>query len=407
MTTHKISVGRADFDQYMIPNYAPMDLVPVRGNGSRLWDDQNREYIDLTGGIAVNVLGHSPAELIDALQEQAHKIWHVSNIFTNQPALSLAKKLIDHSFAERVFFANSGAEANEAALKLARRYAWKKQQDRYEILTTLNSFHGRTLFTLTATGQSKYREGFEPVPKGIVHVPYNDLAAMRAAVGPKTCAIMVEPIQGEGGVMPAQQAYLEGLRQLCDEQGLLLIFDEVQSGVGRTGHLYAYQHYGVTPDILTSAKSLGGGFPISAMLTTHDIAQALDVGSHGTTYGGNPLACAVANRVLDIVADDAFLQRVQERHQQMVQALHDINSRYSMFSEIRGLGLLLGAVMNNDWQGRAKDVMAAAAQAGVLVLIAGPNVVRFAPALNISQTELMEGMTRLEQALSQLTATAA
>lgn len=401
MTT-KALTNRADYDQYMVPTYAPMPFVPVRGKGSRLWDDQDREYIDLTGGIAVNVLGHSPDELIEALTEQAQKLWHVSNIFTNQPALSLAKKLIDHSFADRVFFANSGAEANEAALKLARRYAWKKGQDRYEILTTLNSFHGRTLFTLTATGQSKYREGFEPVPKGIVHVPYNDLAAMKAAVGPKTCAIMIEPIQGEGGVLPATQAYLQGLRELCDEQGILLIFDEVQSGIGRSGQFFAYQHYGVTPDILTSAKSLGGGFPISAMLTTQDIAMALDVASHGTTFGGNPLACAVANRVLDTVLAPSFLAQVNQRAEQLVDGLEQLNQRHGMFSEVRGLGLLVGAVMAPAWQGKAKDVMQAAASHGLLVLIAGANVVRFAPALNISQAELAQGLARLDAAIAQL-----
>lgn len=401
MTT-KALTNRADYDRYMVPTYAPMPFVPVRGKGSRLWDDQDREYIDLTGGIAVNVLGHSPDELIEALTEQAQKLWHVSNIFTNQPALSLAKKLIDHSFADRVFFANSGAEANEAALKLARRYAWKKGQDRYEILTTLNSFHGRTLFTLTATGQSKYREGFEPVPKGIVHVPYNDLAAMKAAVGPKTCAIMIEPIQGEGGVLPATQAYLQGLRELCDEQGILLIFDEVQSGIGRSGQFFAYQHYGVTPDILTSAKSLGGGFPISAMLTTQDIAMALDVASHGTTFGGNPLACAVANRVLDTVLAPSFLAQVNQRAEQLVDGLEQLNQRHGMFSEVRGLGLLVGAVMAPAWQGKAKDVMQAAASHGLLVLIAGANVVRFAPALNISQAELAQGLARLDAAIAQL-----
>ncbi len=403
MTT-KALISRADFDQYMVPTFAPMGIVPVRGKGSRLWDDQDREYLDLTGGIAVNVLGHSPDVLIEALQEQAANLWHVSNIFTNQPALTLAKKLTEHSFAQRVFFANSGAEANEAALKLARRYAWKKGQDRYEILTTLNSFHGRTLFTLTATGQPKYREGFEPVPKGIVHVPYNDLAAMKAAVGPKTCAIMVEPIQGEGGVLPGTLEYLQGLRELCDQEGILLIFDEVQSGIGRSGQLFAYQHYGVTPDILTSAKSLGGGFPISAMLTTQEIALALDVGSHGTTFGGNALACAVANAVLDQVLADPFMTRVQQCAQHLTTELQRLGNEYGIFSEVRGLGLLVGAVMAPHWQGKAKEVMQAASEQGVLVLMAGANVVRFAPALNISDEELQQGLARLEKAIQQLTA---
>ncbi|MBO4967816.1 MAG: acetylornithine/succinyldiaminopimelate transaminase, partial [Pseudomonas sp.] len=300
MSVEQAPVQRADFDQVMVPNYAPAAFIPVRGAGSRVWDQAGRELIDFAGGIAVNVLGHAHPALVGALTEQANTLWHVSNVFTNEPALRLAKKLVDSTFAERVFFCNSGAEANEAAFKLARRVAHDRfGSEKYEIIAALNSFHGRTLFTVNVGGQSKYSDGFGPKITGITHVPFNDLDALKAAISDKTCAVVLEPIQGEGGVLPAEQAYLQGARELCDQHNALLVFDEVQTGMGRTGELFAYMHYGVTPDILTSAKSLGGGFPIAAMLTTEALAKHLVVGTHGTTYGGNPLACAVGNAVID------------------------------------------------------------------------------------------------------------
>ena len=265
MSVEQAPVQRADFDQVMVPNYAPAAFIPVRGAGSRVWDQAGRELIDFAGGIAVNVLGHAHPALVGALTEQANSLWHVSNVFTNEPALRLAKKLVDSTFAERVFFCNSGAEANEAAFKLARRVAHDRfGSEKYEIIAALNSFHGRTLFTVNVGGQSKYSDGFGPKITGITHVPFNDLAALKAAISDKTCAVVLEPIQGEGGVLPAEQAYLQGARELCDQHNALLVFDEVQTGMGRTGELFAYMHYGVTPDILTSAKSLGGGFPIAA-----------------------------------------------------------------------------------------------------------------------------------------------
>src|SRR5690606_20723970 len=286
MSVEQAPVQRADFDQVMVPNYAPAAFIPVRGQGSRVWDQAGRELIDFAGGIAVNVLGHAHPALVGALTEQANKLWHVSNVFTNEPALRLAHKLVDATFAERAFFCNSGAEANEAAFKLARRVAHDRfGPEKYEIVSALNSFHGRTLFTVTVGGQPKYSDGFGPKIEGIKHVPYNDLEALKAVVSDKTCAVVLEPIQGESGVLPADQAYLEGARKLCDEHGALLIFDEVQTGMGRTGELFAYMHYGVTPDILTNAKSLGGGFPIGLMLTTDKVAKHFSVGTHGTTFG--------------------------------------------------------------------------------------------------------------------------
>ena len=405
MSTQQPQVERADFDRVMVPNYAPASFVPVRGLGSRVWDQSGRELIDLAGGIAVNGLGHCHPALVNALTEQAGKLWHMSNVFTNEPALRLASKLVDATFAERVFFANSGAEANEAALKLARKVASDCfGDDKYEIISTTNSFHGRTVFTVNVGGQPKYSEGFGPRPAGITHVPYNDVAAMEAAISEKTCAVILEPIQGESGVLPADQAWLERVRELCDQHDALLIFDEVQTGVGRTGKLFAYEHYGVIPDVLTTAKSLGGGFPVSAMLTLERWAKHLNVGTHGTTFGGNPLACAVGEAVLDIVNTAETLAGIAEREARLRQRLQEINERHGIFSEVRGKGLLLGAVLSEQWQGRAGEFLAAAEAAGVLVLMAGPNVVRFAPSLIIEPDDIDEGLQRFAYAVQQLCA---
>lgn len=392
-------VTRADFDQYMVPNYAPAQWLPVRGQGSRLWDQHGRDYLDLAAGIAVTSLGHCHPAMVKALTEQAQQLWHVSNTLTNEPALRLARKLVDATFAERVFFCNSGAEANEAAFKLARKVASDRDPARDEIIAASNSFHGRTLFTVSVGGQPKYSEGFGPRPQAISHVPYNDIAALRAAVSARTCAIVVEPVQGEGGVLPASREYLQAARELADAHGALLIFDEVQTGVGRTGALYAYQQYGVTPDILTSAKGLGGGFPIGAMLTTSEIAQHFSVGTHGTTYGGNPLACAVAEAVIDTVNTAEVQANVTARAAQLRAGLEALNAELGLFAEVRGMGLLLGAVLNDHYTGRAGEVVAKAAEAGVIVLQAGPNVVRFAPSLVIGEDEISEALGRLGSAL--------
>lgn len=403
MSMQQSRVERADFDRVMVPNYAPAAFVPVRGQGSRVWDQAGRELIDLAGGIAVNGLGHCHPALVKALTEQANKLWHMSNVFTNEPALRLAGKLVDATFAERVFFANSGAEANEAALKLARKVASDRfGADKYEIISTTNSFHGRTIFTVNVGGQPKYSEGFGPRPEGITHVPYNDLDAMEAAISDRTCAVILEPIQGESGVLPADQGWLEQVRKLCDRHQALLIFDEVQTGVGRTGKLFAYEHYGVVPDILTTAKSLGGGFPVSAMLTLECWARHLNVGTHGTTFGGNPLACAVGEAVLDIVNTPAVLAGVAERESLLRGQLQELADRYGVFEQIRGKGLLTGAVLSEAWQGRAADFLAAAEAAGVLVLMAGPNVIRFAPSLVIEPDDLHEGLLRFAAAVRQL-----
>ena len=405
MSVQHESVQRADFDQYMVPNYAPAAFVPVRGQGSRVWDQSGRELIDFAGGIAVNVLGHCHPALVAALTEQANTLWHISNVYTNEPALRLSKKLVEATFAERVFFCNSGAEANEAAFKLARRVAHDRfGPEKCEIIAATNSFHGRTLFTVSVGGQPKYSDGFGPKIQGITHVPYNDLEALKAAISDNTCAVVLEPVQGEGGVLPADQAYLEGARELCDQHNALLVFDEVQSGMGRTGELFAYMHYGVKPDILSSAKSLGGGFPIAAMLTTTDLAKHFSPGTHGTTYGGNPLACAVGDAVVSIVGERAFLDQVKATGAALKARLEALGQKTGIFSEVRGLGLLLGCVLSDAWKGKAKDVLDAAVAEGVLVLQAGGDVVRFAPSLALSEADLDEGLARFARALEALSA---
>lgn len=404
MSAEHAPVARADFDQVMVPNYAPAAFIPVRGQGSRVWDQNGRELIDFAGGIAVNVLGHCHPALVGALTKQANTLWHVSNVFTNEPALRLAHKLVDATFAERVFFCNSGAEANEAAFKLARRYAHDVfGPEKCEIIAATNSFHGRTLFTVSVGGQPKYSDGFGPKIQGITHVPYNDLEALKAAISDKTCAVVLEPIQGEGGVLPADQAYLEGARKLCDEHKALLIFDEVQTGMGRTGELFAYMHYGVVPDILSSAKSLGGGFPIGAILTKTDIAAHFAVGTHGTTYGGNPLACAVGEAVIDVVNTREVLDGVKAKHDRFKTRLEQIGREYGLFSQVRGLGLLIGCVLADAWKGKAKDVLNAAEKEALMVLQASPDVVRFAPSLVVEDADIDEGLARFERAVANLT----
>lgn len=400
-----LSITRENFDEWMMPVYAPAPFIPVRGEGSRLWDQQGKEYIDFAGGIAVNALGHAHPALREALNEQASKFWHTGNGYTNEPVLRLAKMLIDATFAERVFFCNSGAEANEAALKLARKYA----HDRFGthksgIVAFKNAFHGRTLFTVSAGGQPAYSQDFAPLPPDIRHAVYNDLNAASELIDDTTCAVIVELMQGEGGVLPATKAFLQGLRELCDRHNALLIFDEVQTGVGRTGELYAYMHYGVTPDLLTTAKALGGGFPIGALLATEKCASVMTVGTHGTTYGGNPLASAVAGKLLEIVNTPEMLNGVKQRHDGFVERLNAINERFGLFSEIRGLGLLIGCVLEAEFAGKAKLISQEAAKAGVMVLIAGANVVRFAPALNVSKEEVATGLDRFALACERIKA---
>ena len=398
-------ITRASFDHYMMPNYAPVEVIPVRGKGSRLFDQAGREYIDLAGGIAVNALGHAHPKLVEALTEQGQKLWHVSNILANEPALALAKQLTEATFADRVFFSNSGGEANEAALKLARRYARDRySEDKDEIIAFDNAFHGRTLFTVTVGGQADYKSGFGPLPGSITHLPFNNVDVLRKAISEKTCAVIVEPIQGEAGVLDAEPQFLQIIRTLCDEHNALMILDEVQTGVGRTGHLYAHEAYGVTPDILTTAKALGCGFPIAATLAKAEVAEALAFGTHGSTFGGNPLACAVAAVALALINTPDVLNGVKERRQWIEKGLEKIAQNSGCAVKVRGQGLLIGWVLAPDWEGRAREIMKAAQAAGVFVLVAGPNVIRIAPSLVIPKEDVEEGLKRLEQAVMELAA---
>ncbi|MEJ6495962.1 MULTISPECIES: aspartate aminotransferase family protein [Pseudoalteromonas] len=396
-----MQVTRELFNDVMVPNYNPSEVIPVRGEGSRVWDQNGKEFIDFAGGIAVNCLGHCHPALVNALKEQGEKIWHLSNVMTNEPALRLAKKLTDATFADKVYFANSGAEANEAALKLARRWALDVHgEQKNQIIAFNKGFHGRTFFTVTVGGQAAYSDGFGPKPAAVDHCDYNDLAAFEALISDNTCAVMMEPLQGEGGIISPTSDFIKGVRALCDKHNALLIFDEVQTGVGRTGDLYAYQGLDVTPDILTTAKALGGGFPIGAMITTASIAEHLKVGTHGSTYGGNPLACAVAEAAFDTVNTAEVLAGVKEREQLLRDGFAAINEKYDVFSEVRGKGLLLGAVLNSKFEGRARDFLVASTKHGLMSLVAGTNVVRFTPSLVIPLEDIKEGLARFEKAVA-------
>ena len=385
---------------YLTPNFTFAPMIPAKGLGSRVWDTEGREYLDLAGGIAVNALGHCHPVLVQALTEQAHKLWHVSNIYTTEAAQNLAQKLVQHTFADKVFFCNSGAEANEAALKLARKYARDHfGAEKNEIIACVNAFHGRTLFTVSVGGQPKYSQDFAPLPKGITHIPFNDCAALQQAISAKTCAVIIEPIQGESGVLPATDEFLRTARQLCDQYQAALIFDEVQTGMGRTGKLFAYEHSGVLPDILSSAKALGSGFPIGAMLTTNQFAPSFSVGTHGSTFGGNPLACAVAAAAFDLIQDPQTLNHVQQQGERLLRGLQAIGIETGVFQAVRGQGLLIGAVLAEAYQGRASEITAAALQQGLMILVAGGNVLRFAPSLLLNDEDLALGLEKLRLAI--------
>ncbi|WP_051566862.1 acetylornithine/succinyldiaminopimelate transaminase [Herminiimonas sp. CN] len=404
-----IAVNRQTFDAVMVPTYAPSTMVPVRASGLEVWDQQDKRYLDFTAGIAVTSLGHAHPAVVEALCAQAHTLWHVGNSYTNEPVLRLATALTQATFAERAFFCNSGAEANEAAFKLARKFAGNQfGPHKSRIISCTNSFHGRTLFTVSVGGQPKYTEGFGPLPQHLTHIPFNDIAAARAAFGDDVCALVVEPVQGEGGVLPANREYLEALRGLCDQHRALLIFDEVQCGMGRTGTLFAYMGYGVTPDILTSAKALGNGYPVGAMLTTDAIAAAFTVGTHGTTYGGNPLAASVALQVLQTINTPGFLARVGQAAQHLTAALQAIIADHpAVFAEVRGSGLMLGMALSEQYRGRAKEITRLAEEEGLMLLIAGPDVVRLLPALVVSDAQIAEGAGLLRRALARFLAQSA
>jgi acetylornithine/N-succinyldiaminopimelate aminotransferase len=381
----------------LVANYRPPPVALEHGEGCRVFDADGNQYLDLMGGIATAVLGHCHPRLVAALEQQARRLWHVSNLFVTEPQIELAERLVRHSFADRVFFANSGGEANEAALKLARKFHRTRGDDRFEIVAFEGGFHGRTLFTVSATGTPAYWEGFEPMVPGVRHAPYGDLDATKALVGERTAAIIVEPIQGEGGIRPAPEGFLAGLRRLADESGCLLIFDEIQTGMGRTGTLWAHEACGVTPDVMTLAKALGNGIPVGALCTRAHIADALAPGSHGSTFGGNPLACACAVAVLDELLEGGVLERSREVGLHFGRRLEALGAEAGSgrVVETRGAGFLRGI----ELAGPAAPVVERCRENGVLVITAGANVVRLAPPLVITREELDSGLDVLREAI--------
>ena len=383
-----------DTESYL-PVFSRYPIVLDHGDGSYVWDLNGRKYLDALGGIAVNVLGHNYAPLVNAIADQARRLIHVSNLYYTEPQADAAAKLSELTAGGKVFFGNSGAEANEGAIKAARKYAHTIRPEKSQIITALGSFHGRTLATLTATGQEKFHKGFEPLPQGFDYVPYNDIAALEAQMNENTAAVMLEPIQGEGGVRTPADGYLQQVRALCDQYDALLIFDEIQTGMGRTGTFYAYEMYGVTPDIVTLAKGLAGGVPIGAFIVTEKVAAAFHAGDHGSTFGGNPLACAAANVVLDVIADDAFLSRVKAVGTHFKQKLEDLRKKYPAYIvDVRGTGLILGMEMQKN------EVAAAIArrmlEQGVIINCTAGNVLRFIPPLIFTKNEVDELVCALD-----------
>jgi predicted acetylornithine/succinylornithine family transaminase len=381
--------------KYVMNTYGRFPLALVKGSGCRVWDGDGNEYLDFACGIAVCSLGHAHPELVKTLQDQAEKLWHCSNLYWIEPQVELAEKLCRATGMERAFFANSGAEANEGALKLARKYFYRKGEERNQIISFSNSFHGRTVGALAATGQTKYQEGFQPLMPGVVYAEYNDLSSVEKLLNPQTCAVMVEAIQGEGGVNPAHPSFLAGLSDLCRRSGVLLIIDEVQTGMGRTGKMMAYQNYGIKPDIVTLAKALGNGMPISALLATEEAASGFAPGDHASTFGGNPLACAVAARAVDLLSAPELLESVTRVGESLKQELAGMAAADPRVLEVRGRGLMIGMEFKNE----VKELIEICRAHGLLLISAGSHVLRLVPPLNITLADVSEAVNRLQRAL--------
>ncbi|MFA5353066.1 MAG: acetylornithine transaminase [Thermodesulfovibrionales bacterium] len=386
-------------ENYVMHTYNRLPLVIRKGRGIKLWGADGKEYLDFIGGIAVNVLGHCHPKVVVAIQKQAQRLIHVSNLFHIEPQIKLAKLICTHSFADKVFFCNSGAEANEAAIKLARKYSREQFQTprRYEIITALNSFHGRTMATITATGQKKFQEGFEPLLPGFSHVPFNDLRALEAAVTDRTCAILLEPIQGEGGVKVPDSDYFRGVREICDRHKLLLILDEVQTGMGRTGKLFAHEHFGITPDIMTLAKGLGGGVPIGAMAATDRVASAFQPGNHASTFGGNPLVCAAAIATMETILEDGFiLEHCNRMGIYFREKLMELKEDYpAQIMDVRGKGLIVAMEINRD----GSSLVKACLEKGAIINCTAGNVLRFTPPLTVEERDIDQLTDILEEVL--------
>ena len=375
-------------------NYARYPLTLIRGEGSHVFDDQGNRYLDFVAGIAVNTLGHGHPSLVKAISEQASAMLHCSNLYHIPKQIELADKLVWLSGLDQAFFCNSGAEANEAAIKIARKYFHDQNSPRRTVITATNSFHGRLISTLTATGQDKVKIGFDPLPPGFVHVPLNDIETLESAINDQTAAVLLEPLQGEGGVNIADTAYLKAVRKLCDEHGILLMLDEVQTGIGRTGKMFAFEHAGIVPDVLTLAKGLGGGVPIGALLASDRVAASFGPGSHGSTFGGNPLSCAAALTVLATIESESLLSNVNEQSVRLKVGLQRIVKKFAMAESVRGSGLLLGLACS----AAVAPVIESCKLKGLLVLPAGPNVIRLLPALNVRTAEVEQALEILEAA---------
>ncbi len=383
-------------NQYLCQTYARYPVAFVRGEGCKLWDAEGKEYLDLFSSLAVMNLGQCHPAVVKAVQEQVATLTHISNLHHTVPQARLAELLCKNSFGDKVFFCNSGAEANEASIKLARKYGVDKREGRYEILTVLGSFHGRTMATIAATGQEKVRQGFGPVLEGFRYVAYDDLATMEAAVSEKTIAILVEPILGEGGVVMPQPGYLKGVREICDRHGLLLIADEVQVGIGRTGTLFAYEYTGIEPDIMPLAKALGGGIPVGAMVARAEVAESLSLGSHGSTFGGNAVACAAGVAVIETLLNDGVLENCQKMGAYFLSKLQALKDKFSFITDVRGQGLILGAELDRD----GADIATSCLEEGLLINCAAGKVLRFIPPLIVTKDEIDHGMDILEKVLA-------
>lgn len=396
-----MKITRKTFDEVMFPCYTPMNMVIKKAHGSYVFDNEGNKYVDLTSGIAVNCLGHTPDGVQKVIKKTCKNLIHVSNIFCNEYTLSLAKKLTSLTGYDKVFFVNSGAEANETALKLARRVAFDDYgADKNEIISFVNSFHGRTFFSVTVGGQESYSDGFGPKPAAITHIPYNDIATFEKTISDKTCAVILEPIQGEGGIIKADDAFLVKVRELCDKFHAALIFDEVQTGVARSGTLYAYEQTPVKPDILTSAKGLASGLPIGAVLTYDNFAKHFVPGTHGSTFGGNALACSVGCYVLDKVSDKKFLENVKATSEYIKAAIRKLDEKHHVFDDVRGEGLLMGLVLNKKYSGKSGALQKECFKHKLLTLTAHGDVLRLAPALNIKKSVVDEAMKLLDKSLT-------
>jgi predicted acetylornithine/succinylornithine family transaminase len=386
-------------EKYLANTYARYPVLLVKGKGTRVWDLEGEEYLDFVSGLAVCNLGHCHPKVVRAIQDQAEKLIHVSNFYYIEPQIHLASLLCKHSFADKVFFCNSGAEANEGAMKLARKYAKEKTGgDRYEIITMERSFHGRTLATLTATAQEKFHKGYEPLMPGFKYVPFNDIRAVKNAIDPKTCAVMLEPIQGEGGVNCPSEGYLKALREICDEKELLLIFDEVQVGMGRTGKLFAYEHDGIEPDLLTLAKSLAGGVPIGALLIKKGIADSFRPGDHASTFGGNPLATAAGVAAFTTLLEEGMLENCQKMGDYFLSQLEAIREKFPFVKEVRGKGLILGIELKIDGSSIVKEML----RRKILINCTMGNVLRFLPPLVVTREEIDRVVQALEEVFQEL-----